>query len=86
MKSYPVLVRPSYVLSGAAMNVAYNEEQLKTFLSLASEVSPDHPTVLTKFIEGAQELDVDAVAHEGNLLVYAVSQHVENAGNLNFNF
>jgi carbamoyl-phosphate synthase large subunit len=82
MNRYPVLVRPSYVLSGAAMNVAYNEDQLKASLSLASEISPDHPTVLTKFIEGAQELDVDAVAHNGNLLVYAVSQHIENAGNL----
>ena len=62
------------------MNVAYNESQLKTYLSIASKVSPDHPTVITKFIEGAQELDVDAVAHDGNLLVYAVSQHIENAG------
>jgi carbamoyl-phosphate synthase large subunit len=78
--SYPVLVRPSYVLSGAAMNVAHNPEDLKTFLSLAEDVSPEHPVVITKFIQGAQEIDVDAVASDSELLVYAVSQHVENAG------
>ncbi|KAJ3028212.1 carbamoyl-phosphate synthase (glutamine-hydrolyzing) cpa2 [Rhizophlyctis rosea] len=78
--SYPVLVRPSYVLSGAAMNVAHTEADLKTYLSLATNVSPDHPIVITKFIEGAQELDVDAVASNGKLLTYALSQHIENAG------
>ncbi|KAJ3289558.1 carbamoyl-phosphate synthase (glutamine-hydrolyzing) cpa2 [Borealophlyctis nickersoniae] len=78
--SYPVLVRPSYVLSGAAMNVAHTEADLKTYLSLATNVSPDHPIVITKFIEGAQELDVDAVASDGKLLIHAVSQHIENAG------
>ncbi|KAI8902169.1 large subunit of carbamoyl-phosphate synthase [Globomyces pollinis-pini] len=78
--TYPVLVRPSYVLSGAAMNVAYTPEDLKTYLSLAVNVSPEHPIVITKFIEGAQEIDVDAVASKGELQVYAVSQHVENAG------
>ena len=78
--SYPVLVRPSYVLSGAAMNVAHSAKDLRNFLSLASDVSPEHPIVITKFITGAQEIDVDACASEGNLLVYAVSQHVENAG------
>ncbi|KAJ1551815.1 carbamoyl-phosphate synthase (glutamine-hydrolyzing) cpa2 [Nowakowskiella sp. JEL0078] len=77
---YPVLVRPSYVLSGAAMNVAYTPEDLSRMLTLATNVSPDHPVVITKFIDGAQELDVDAVAHNGELLVYAVSQHIENAG------
>lgn len=77
---FPVLIRPSYVLSGAAMNVARSAEDLQTFLSLASDVSPDHPVVITKFIDNAQELDVDAVASQGELLVYAVSQHVENAG------
>ncbi|KAJ3393464.1 carbamoyl-phosphate synthase (glutamine-hydrolyzing) cpa2 [Entophlyctis sp. JEL0112] len=77
---YPVLVRPSYVLSGAAMNVAHDETMLRAFLTLASDVSPDHPVVVTKFIQGSQELDIDAVAHQGNLLVYAVSQHVEDAG------
>ncbi|KAJ3339418.1 carbamoyl-phosphate synthase (glutamine-hydrolyzing) cpa2 [Kappamyces sp. JEL0680] len=78
--SYPVLVRPSYVLSGAAMNVAHTAQDLKNFLSLAVDVSPEHPIVISKFIEGAQEIDVDAVASNGSLLVYAVSQHVENAG------
>ncbi|KAI9335276.1 large subunit of carbamoyl-phosphate synthase [Obelidium mucronatum] len=77
---YPVLVRPSYVLSGAAMNVAHDHKMLEAFLTLASDVSPDHPVVVTKFIQGSQELDVDAVANEGELLVYAVSQHVEDAG------
>ncbi|KAJ3136774.1 carbamoyl-phosphate synthase (glutamine-hydrolyzing) cpa2, partial [Physocladia obscura] len=77
---YPVLVRPSYVLSGAAMNVAYDKNMLAAFLTLASDVSPDHPVVVTKFIQGSQELDVDAVGNEGNLLVYAVSQHIEDAG------
>lgn len=78
--TYPVLVRPSYVLSGAAMNVAHTPKDLQTYLSLATDVSPEHPIVITKFIEGAQELDVDAVASNGELLVYALSQHIENAG------
>jgi carbamoyl-phosphate synthase large subunit len=77
---YPVLIRPSYVLSGAAMNVAHDAEQLEKFLTLASDVSPDHPVVVTKFIRGSQEIDVDAVADGGKLLAYAVSQHVEDAG------
>ncbi|OJJ81646.1 carbamoyl-phosphate synthase (glutamine-hydrolyzing) CPA2 [Aspergillus glaucus CBS 516.65] len=77
---YPVLVRPSYVLSGAAMNVIYNAGELKEKLLNASAVSPDHPVVITKFIEGAQEIDVDAVASGGKLLVHAVSEHVEPAG------
>jgi carbamoyl-phosphate synthase large subunit len=77
---YPVLVRPSYVLSGAAMNVAHTAEDLKSFLALAADVSPEHPVVITKFIQGSQEIDVDAVASDGKLLVYAVSQHIENAG------
>lgn len=77
---YPVLVRPSYVLSGAAMNVIYSENELKDKLLNASAVSPDHPVVITKFIEGAQEIDVDAVASGGKLLVHAVSEHVEPAG------
>ncbi|PPQ75070.1 hypothetical protein CVT26_011813 [Gymnopilus dilepis] len=78
--SYPVLIRPSYVLSGAAMNVVYEESQLEYNLSAAASVSPLHPVVITKFIDGAQEIDVDAVAHEGKLIVHAVSEHVENAG------
>ncbi|KAJ5112416.1 Carbamoyl-phosphate synthase arginine-specific large chain [Penicillium argentinense] len=77
---YPVLVRPSYVLSGAAMNVIYSVDELKEKLLNASAVSPDHPVVITKFIEGAEEIDVDAVASNGNLLLHAVSEHVEPAG------
>jgi carbamoyl-phosphate synthase large subunit len=77
---YPVLVRPSYVLSGAAMTVIRTEEELEEKLTAASNVSPDHPVVITQFIEGAQEIDVDAVANNGELLIHAVSEHVENAG------
>ncbi|KAF9526633.1 carbamoyl-phosphate synthase [Crepidotus variabilis] len=77
---YPVLIRPSYVLSGAAMNVVYEESALEYNLSAAASVSPLHPVVITKFIDGAQEIDVDAVAHNGKLLVHAVSEHVESAG------
>ncbi|KAI5284201.1 carbamoyl-phosphate synthase (glutamine-hydrolyzing) cpa2 [Ascosphaera aggregata] len=78
--TYPVLVRPSYVLSGAAMSVIRSKDELKTKLLSASNVSPDHPVVITKFIEGAQEIDVDAVASEGRLIIHAVSEHVEAAG------
>ncbi|KAG1746493.1 hypothetical protein EDB19DRAFT_2023429 [Suillus lakei] len=77
---YPVLIRPSYVLSGAAMNVVFEESSLEYNLSAAASVSPLHPVVITKFIDNAQEIDVDAVAHKGKLLVHAVSEHVENAG------
>ena len=77
---YPVLVRPSYVLSGAAMSVITSEDELKDKLESASAVSPDHPVVITKFIEGAQEIDVDAVASNGQLILHAVSEHVEPAG------
>ncbi|KAL2756408.1 hypothetical protein ACRALDRAFT_2103915 [Sodiomyces alcalophilus JCM 7366] len=77
---YPVLVRPSYVLSGAAMTVIRSQEDLKEKLEAASDVSPDHPVVITKFIEGAQEIDVDGVASEGQLILHAVSEHVEQAG------
>ncbi|KAF2459874.1 carbamoyl-phosphate synthase arginine-specific large chain [Lineolata rhizophorae] len=77
---YPVLVRPSYVLSGAAMTVIHSEEQLKEKLLAASDVSPDHPVVITQFIDSAMEIDVDAVASGGKVLVHAVSEHVENAG------
>lgn len=78
--SYPVLVRPSYVLSGAAMTVIRSEEELEEKLVAAANVSPDHPVVITKFIEGAQEIDCDGVAHNGKLILHAVSEHVENAG------
>jgi carbamoyl-phosphate synthase large subunit len=77
---YPVLVRPSYVLSGAAMSVIYTQDELKDKLESASAVSPDHPVVISKFIEGAQEIDVDAVGSKGELILHAVSEHVEAAG------
>lgn len=78
--NYPVLVRPSYVLSGAAMSVIHSKDELKDKLESASAVSPDHPVVITKFIEGAQEIDVDAVASGGKLILHAVSEHIEPAG------
>ena len=77
---YPVLVRPSYVLSGAAMSVIHDESTLQQQLTNAAAVSPDHPVVITKFIQGAREIDVDGVASNGDLIVHAVSEHVENAG------
>lgn len=77
---YPVLVRPSYVLSGAAMSVIRSHDELTEKLVSAAAVSPDHPVVITKFIEGAQEIDVDAVASGGKLILHAVSEHVEAAG------
>jgi carbamoyl-phosphate synthase large subunit len=77
---YPVLVRPSYVLSGAAMGVASNERELEVFLRKAVDVSPAHPVVMSKFIENAKELEMDAVACRGELVVSAISEHVENAG------
>jgi len=77
---YPVLVRPSYVLSGAAMAVAENDSSLHDVLERASEVSPEHPTVITKFIENAKEIEIDAVAKNGEIVAYAISEHVENAG------
>ncbi|MCP4599603.1 MAG: carbamoyl-phosphate synthase (glutamine-hydrolyzing) large subunit [Proteobacteria bacterium] len=77
---YPVLIRPSYVLSGAAMAVASNDSELKVFLGKAVEISPDHPVVISKFIENAKEIDIDAVARDGELVCWAVSEHVENAG------
>ena len=77
---YPVLVRPSYVLSGAAMSVIRSHDDLVQKLENASAVSPDYPVVITKFIEGAQEIDIDAVASNGELILHAVSEHVEAAG------
>ncbi len=77
---YPVLIRPSYVLSGSAMNVAYSSSDLKKYLQSASDVSPQHPVVISKFVEGAKEIEVDGVGDNGNLLIYAISEHVENAG------
>uniref|UniRef100_A0A8D8Q3C6 CAD protein n=1 Tax=Cacopsylla melanoneura TaxID=428564 RepID=A0A8D8Q3C6_9HEMI len=77
---YPCLVRPSYVLSGAAMNVVHNEQDLEGYLTKASLISPNHPVVISKFIEDAKEIDIDAVANNGVVLCLAVSEHVENAG------
>ncbi len=77
---YPVLVRPSYVLSGAAMNVCSNDEELKRFLQLAANVSQKHPVVVSKFIEDSKEIEVDAVADGGELVAYAISEHIEFAG------
>ena len=77
---FPVLVRPSYVLSGAAMNVCSNNDELERFLQLAANVSEDHPVVVSKFIEHAKEIEMDAVAKDGEILLYAISEHIEFAG------
>ncbi|CAG8559147.1 12915_t:CDS:2 [Ambispora leptoticha] len=77
---YPVLVRPSYVLSGAAMNVVYSSNDLSNYLSQATAVSRDHPVVISKYIEEAKEIEMDAVALEGQLVMHVISEHVENAG------
>jgi len=77
---YPVLVRPSFVLSGAAMRVAINETQLTNFLGLAAKVSADKPVVVTKFILNAKEIEFDAIAKDGTILNYAIGEHLENAG------
>ncbi|KAL4616618.1 carbamoyl-phosphate synthase ammonia, mitochondrial isoform X1 [Arapaima gigas] len=77
---YPCLLRPSYVLSGSAMNVVYGEEEMKRFLEEATQVSQEHPVVITKFICGAREVEVDAVAKAGKVLAHAVTEHVEDAG------
>lgn len=78
--TYPVLVRPSYVLSGAAMNTVYSEADLENFLKQATDVSPEHPVVITKYIENAKEIEMDAVAHDGEMVGHFISEHVENAG------
>lgn len=77
---YPVLIRPSYVLSGAAMAVGTNDEELRRFLEAAAEISTDHPVVISKFLENAKEIEFDAVAKSGEIVIYAISEHVENAG------
>jgi len=77
---YPVLVRPSYVLSGAAMKVAHNFEDLKSYLQAASDISSDHPVVMTKFEMNAREIEFDAVAKDGEIYLSAISEHIENAG------
>ena len=77
---FPVLVRPSYVLSGAAMNVCSNQEELERFLQLAANVSKKHPVVVSQFIEHAKEVEMDAVARDGEIIAYAISEHIEFAG------
>ena len=77
---FPVLVRPSYVLSGAAMNICSNKDELTRFLQLAANVSVDHPVVVSKFLESAKEIEMDAVAQDGEIIAYAISEHIEFAG------
>lgn len=77
---YPVLIRPSYVLSGAAMSIVLTENELEQYLKKASDISREHPVVISKFITDAREIEIDAVAQNGNLFWYAISEHVENAG------
>ena len=77
---YPVLIRPSYVLSGAAMNIAFNNDDLKHYLEEATFISPEHPVVMNKFITGAKEIELDAVALKGDVIADIISEHVENAG------
>ena len=77
---YPVLVRPSYVLSGAAMNVCFNDEELQRFLKMAVNVSQKHPVVVSSFIQNAKEIEMDAVAQDGQIMAYAISEHIEYAG------
>ena len=78
--TYPVLIRPSYVLSGAAMNTVYSKNDLAIQLTRATDVSGDHPVVITKYIENAKEIEMDAVAHNGKMIQHFISEHVENAG------
>ncbi len=77
---YPVLIRPSYVLSGAAMSIVLTEDELEIYLQKATNINREHPVVISKFITDAREIEVDAVANEGNLFCYAIAEHVENAG------
>lgn len=77
---YPVIIRPSYVLSGGAMNVVTNEQELKLYLSEAANLSPDHPVVISQFITNSKEIEIDGVAKGGKLQIYAISEHIENAG------
>ncbi|MDR2194485.1 MAG: carbamoyl-phosphate synthase (glutamine-hydrolyzing) large subunit [Treponema sp.] len=77
---YPVLIRPSYVLSGAAMNVAWDDASLEQFLIMAADVSAEHPVVISKFVENSKEIEIDAVAKHGEILFHAITEHIENAG------
>lgn len=77
---YPVIIRPSYILSGTAMNIVYDEVQLKNFIKEAAVVSSEYPVVISQFIENAKELEIDGVADKGEIVIYAISEHIENAG------
>jgi carbamoyl-phosphate synthase large subunit len=77
---YPVLVRPSYVLSGSAMNIAKTERSLEQYLSQATQISPENPVVISKFLEGAKEIEIDGVAQDGEMVIYCISEHVELSG------
>ncbi|MEK7626100.1 MAG: carbamoyl-phosphate synthase (glutamine-hydrolyzing) large subunit [Patescibacteria group bacterium] len=77
---YPLLIRPSYVLSGGAMNVVNNDREMTEYIAQATKLSPDHPVVVSEFILGAKELEIDGVAKDGKLVIYAISEHIENAG------
>ncbi|HEX5456552.1 MAG TPA: carbamoyl-phosphate synthase (glutamine-hydrolyzing) large subunit [Candidatus Saccharimonadales bacterium] len=77
---YPVLIRPSYVLSGGAMSIVYSDRDMKHYLDRATKLSPEHPTVISDFITHAKEIEIDGVADKGKLVIYAVSEHIENAG------
>jgi len=77
---FPVLIRPSYVLSGAAMNVCYDKDQVRSFLTMAAKVSKEHPVVVSSFLQNAKEIEFDAVAKQGEIVEYAISEHVEFAG------
>lgn len=79
-EGFPVLVRPSYVLSGAAMRVCYTKEQLESFVTKAAVLSPEYPVTISKYVENAKELEFDAVAQKGEVMIYGISEHVENAG------
>lgn len=80
MAGYPVLVRPSYVLSGAAMRVVTNDDDLDVFLKTAAVVSREHPVVISKYIAGAKEVEMDGIGNAGELVNYAIAEHIENAG------
>ena len=77
---FPILIRPSYVLSGAAMNVCHSKEQMIEFLNLAAKVSKEYPVVVSEFLQGAKEIEFDAVAMNGEVVEYAISEHIEFAG------
>ncbi len=79
-KGYPLLIRPSYVLSGSAMNIVFSEEELERFLAEATRISPDHPVVMSQFITDAKELEIDGVAKNGHIVIEAITEHIENAG------